>query len=121
MKYKDVLLAAEDKENEIPIVEDKWVSWEEANNHISKLATTSLKPPGVKSSHGDAAFEVMCDNDHLVYHVLQEAKERYEFEGVLTNPDPKALIQIFMKHMRAEEWNPAEDDIDGGDDEDVPS
>lgn len=116
MKYKDALLV--ENKVEVPVVEDKWVSLEEAQEHIQRMRE---KPSfSTRSKLTDGVYEVMCENDHILYDVVKDIKELYEFKGFMSNPDLQDMICIFMKHMRIEEWEPADEDEDGlGEDEEL--
>lgn len=105
--YKQAIL--QDPKNDLePAHESEFIPWSEMKD---RLETYLCKPAKVNRCD-DGAYEVMCENDHKLVAAANEAKEYYEFKGLLNyhTLDIKGLLDIYHKHMHLEEWDDNIDD-----------
>lgn len=109
MSYKHAILQDESVEKAVDTTKhDDYVTWEEADKHIQCLMSSQVPLKKIT----DAQYEVICENDGLVYDCIDELKERYEFEGFPTNVNVHTLIDIYIANMRLEEYQNVEEDED---------
>ena len=104
MNFKEVLVhqdVTNDKDSKT------FETWEVVCRKINKKkGDTKLKT----CSNGDAKYNIICQNDHIIYDLTKEMKERFELKGLMVNCDMSQLVDIFMKNMKLEEILEDDDD-----------
>lgn len=123
MNYKQVLV------HEDPIYTDnkkkEYMSWDDVNAHFNVNSNvkininTNMSSKGIEKGKCNLnKYEVLCENDSILYDITHELKDKFEFKGFLNNSSVSKLIDIFAKHMNLEEIFVDEDDEDNVLDED---
>ena len=107
MNYKQVLI------HEDPVYIEKkkkeYMSWEEVNTKIQSLEKNKEGPSKKTNAN---KYEVLSENDSLLYDITNELKENFEFKGIMNNVSVPKLIDIFAKNMNLEEILDDDDDDD---------
>lgn len=104
MNFKEVLVHQDitnDKDSK------EFETWEVVSRKINKKTVCNKKNNNIYS---DAKYNIICQNDHIIYDLTKELKERFELKGLMVNCDMSKLIDIFMKNMKLEEILEDEDD-----------
>ena len=103
MNFKEVLVHQDitnDKDSK------EFETWEVVSRKINKKTVCNKK----NNIYNDAKYNIICQNDHIIYDLTKELKERFELKGLMVNCDMSKLIDIFMKNMKLEEILEDEDD-----------
>jgi hypothetical protein len=107
MNYKQVLV------HEDPVYIEKknkeYMSWEEVNKKIQSIEKAKVVPSKPRNLN---KYEVLSENDNILYDITNELKEKFEFKGILNNVSVSKLIDIFANNMRLEEILDDEDEDD---------
>lgn len=107
MNYKQVLV------HEDPVYIEKknkeYMSWEEVNKKIQSIEKAKVVPSKPSNLN---KYEVLSENDNILYDITKELKEKFEFKGILNNVSVSKLIDIFANNMRLEEILDDEDEDD---------
>jgi hypothetical protein len=107
MNYKQVLI------HEDPIYNGKkseYMSWDEVILKVNEKEKP--KTPIVTKPSSQGKYDILSENDSLLYDITNELKEKFEFKGIMNNCSLPKLIDIFAKNMKLEEA------LDDNDDED---
>ena len=96
--------------------EDVIINGKEAKNFLTwdlveaKIVESKKETPIKNESNYSPKYNVLCQNDSLLYDLTEELKDRFELKGLMTNCDLSKLIDIFMKNIRVDELIDDEDD-----------
>ena len=54
-------------------------------------------------SHKDEKYNILANNDGIIFNETEYLKDRFFFKGIFLNPDMNNLIDIYIKNMNIEE------------------
>lgn len=110
MAYRDILVHNQPVAPLASGTGDIYLPWEEVRSQIYKEERHARVPCKERE------YQVLLENDHLVFDITKELRERFEFKGLLRECNMTRLMEIFTKHMRLEEIFNEDDDEDVEDD-----
>lgn len=107
MSYKDILLKQDISVCQDP--SDSFVPYEQLR--LPGATSNKHRENKGRDTCRDREFDVLGENDQILYDLTKELKEKFEFKGFMNSCNMSKLMDIFAKYMRLEEL----DDEDAND------
>lgn len=100
LTHEDIIINSKESKN--------FQTWDIVNSKIKGKGKEKEKVK--QDSNYQTKYNILCQNDSLLYDLTAELKEKFELKGLMVNCDLSNLIDIFMKNMRIDEIIDDDDD-----------